>query len=65
MKAVFICGTDTGVGKTVVTGRLFQQLLDRGVNVITQKWVQTGCRGFSPDTARHLKIAGKPKKYVK
>ena len=65
MKAVFICGTDTGVGKTYIAGKLFKKLLGQGLNVVTQKWVQTGSTGFSPDIAQHLRIAGKSKKYVK
>ena len=65
MKSVFICGTDTGAGKTYVAGKLFKELLDSGVNVVTQKWVQTGAKGFSPDIAQHLKMAGKTRDYVK
>ena len=65
MKAVFICGTDTGVGKTYIAGKLFKELSGKGVKVVTQKWVQTGAKGFSPDIAQHLKMAGKTRKYVK
>ena len=65
MKAVFICGTDTGVGKTYVAGKLYKELLDQGVSAVTQKWVQTGSKGFSPDIAQHLKMAGKTRKDVK
>ena len=62
MKALFVAGTDTGVGKTIVTGLLARYLLDKGCNVITQKWVQTGCAGdFSSDIRLHLKIMGKKK----
>ncbi len=40
---LFICGTDTGVGKTLVTG-LFTAALDaRGLSVGVVKAVQTGC----------------------
>jgi dethiobiotin synthetase len=59
MKAVFVTGTDTGVGKTVVCGLLAGYLLDKGKNVITQKWIQTGCGNFSADIAEHLKFMGK------
>lgn len=45
MKAIFIAGTDTGVGKTLVTGLLAGYIRGKGYSVITQKWVQTGCRG--------------------
>ncbi len=43
MKSLFITGTDTGAGKTIVTGLLGRYLQYRGTRVITQKWVQTGC----------------------
>lgn len=57
--AIFITGTDTGVGKTVVTGCLARYLFEKGYNVITQKWIQTGCDSFSnSDIAMHLKIMG-------
>ncbi len=42
MSAIFVAGTDTGVGKTVVTGLLARHLSLRGYRVATQKWVQTG-----------------------
>lgn len=55
-KAIFITGTDTGVGKTIVTAFLGRMLKEKGVKVITQKWVQTGCRGFSEDIDFHMKF---------
>jgi len=59
VRAVFITGTDTAVGKTVVTGCLARYLSEKGYNVITQKWIQTGCNTFScSDIALHLKIMG-------
>lgn len=61
-KAIFITGTDTGVGKTVIAGLLARFLSNKGYSVITQKWIQTGSRGFSPDLAFHLKLMGKTKK---
>ncbi|MEW5692267.1 MAG: dethiobiotin synthase [Candidatus Hydrogenedentota bacterium] len=42
MKSIFIAGTDTSCGKTLITGLLGKYLLDRGYNIITQKWVQSG-----------------------
>jgi len=65
MTSFFVCGTDTGVGKTIVTGLLARTLLDEGYSVITQKWVQTGSKGFPQDIAMHLKLMGKNKDYVK
>ncbi|MBW8002343.1 MAG: dethiobiotin synthase [Planctomycetes bacterium] len=54
LKSVFITGTDTEVGKTVVTGLLGRFLSDKGYNVITQKWIQTGCKSFPEDIFSHL-----------
>ncbi len=62
MSGIFITGTDTGVGKTVVTGLLARYLLAAGYSAITQKWIQTGCDGFPPDIAAHVDITG-PEKY--
>ncbi len=57
MKGIFVCGTDTGVGKTIITGLLGRYLLDKGHNVITQKWIETGCPGtLALDIKLHLKI---------
>ncbi len=58
MKGVLITGTDTGAGKTIVCGHLAAYLRKEGLNVITQKWVQTGCEGFSGDVSVHMRIAG-------
>ncbi len=59
MKGIFVTGTDTGVGKTIISGLLGRYLLDSGRNVITQKWAQTGCRGnLASDVKLHLKIMG-------
>lgn len=58
MKAIFVTGTDTGVGKTVITGCLFRYLTEKGYNVITQKWVQTGAGSvYSSDIKIHFKIS--------
>ncbi len=62
MKGLFVTGTDTGVGKTIVTGLLGRYLLDKGYNVITQKWIQTGCRdSLASDIKLHLKIMRRDK----
>ncbi len=63
-KAIFITGTDTGVGKTIITGLLARYLLERGSKVVTQKWIQTGSPEFSADIKTHLEIMGKGKAYV-
>ncbi|MBN2453826.1 MAG: dethiobiotin synthase [Candidatus Omnitrophica bacterium] len=59
MKAIFVAGTDTCAGKTVVTGLLARYLSGRGCRVVTQKWIQTGCSGFSQDIDKHLRLMGK------
>ncbi len=61
---IFITGTDTGVGKTVITGLLGNYLNTKRIRVITQKWVQTGCHSFSEDIIRHLELMNKKKSYV-
>lgn len=43
MKGLFITGTDTGVGKTVVAGALAAALRARGMDVGVMKPVATGC----------------------
>lgn len=43
-KGYFITGTDTGVGKTVVTASLAVALRGQGFNVAVMKPVETGCR---------------------
>ena len=42
MKAIFIAGTDTSVGKTFITKLLAHRLADEGYKVAMQKWVETG-----------------------
>ena len=64
MKYIFITGTDTSVGKTIITGLLARFLLDKGFSVITQKWIQTGF-SFPKDLYTHLKIMKKSKDYIK
>lgn len=44
MQSVFITGTDTGVGKTMVTAALLATLRADGVDAVPMKPVQTGCR---------------------
>ena len=43
MKSVFITGTDTGVGKTVVAAGLLAAARARGIDAAPMKPVQTGC----------------------
>ncbi len=63
-RGVFITGTDTEVGKTIVTAGLLRQLRSAGVNAATMKPVQTGAEESSdgkltaPDLMVHHKAAG-------
>lgn len=58
-KVIAVSGIDTGTGKTVTTGLLARALLDRGVRVITQKLVQTGCSGrVAEDIVEHRRLMG-------
>ena len=55
---VFITGTDTGVGKTIISAALARTLLNRGINVGVMKPVETGCavgpKGLIPTDAEFL-----------
>jgi dethiobiotin synthetase len=42
MSVLFVSGIDTDIGKTYATGLLAKALMQKGINVITQKLVQTG-----------------------
>ncbi|MDO8525833.1 MAG: dethiobiotin synthase [Candidatus Omnitrophota bacterium] len=44
MRVIFVAGTDTGVGKTVVTKLLARCFTGEGYKAATQKWVETGVR---------------------
>ena len=61
MTTLFISGIDTDVGKTVACGALANTLLDKGLKVFTQKWVETGVvesnKMVSADLAEHQRIA--------
>lgn len=60
MKGIFVTGTDTGVGKTMVCGLLAAFLRAQGMNVVTQKWVQTGTPGWPADLAMHRRLMKLP-----
>lgn len=55
---LFITGIDTDAGKSYATGWMARGMLDTGINVITQKFVQTGNREFSEDIEVHRKMMG-------
>ncbi len=52
-KGIFIVGTDTGVGKTVVSAGLALTLRDRGIRVGVMKPVATGCVGANRRLISH------------
>lgn len=54
----FISGIDTDTGKSVITGLLARSLKKKKVNVITQKFIQTGCTGISEDILTHRRMMG-------
>ncbi len=65
MKAIFVAGTDTGSGKSIIAGLLAEYAARKGKSVITQKWVATGP---GDDIRTHHKIMGsvspEPKKVL-
>ncbi|OGV66445.1 MAG: dethiobiotin synthase [Lentisphaerae bacterium RIFOXYA12_FULL_48_11] len=67
-KGLFITGTDTGVGKTVVSSILLASLRQSGIDAVPMKPVQTGCTSrkgklVAPDLEFMLDFAGiKPDK---
>ena len=68
MSVLFISGIDTDIGKTYATGLLAKALMHQGVNVITQKLVQTGVSvnsdsgemNIADDIVTHRQLMGIP-----
>ncbi len=59
-RGVFITGTDTGVGKTVIAGAVTRALMARGLSVGVMKPVESGCtvvegEGLLPADAAFLR----------
>ena len=52
-KGIFITGTDTGVGKTVVAAALASYLRSTGLDVGVMKPVHTGCRSIRSSPIGH------------
>lgn len=44
MKGIFVTGTDTGVGKTLITAGLTRLLRNKGMSCVAIKPVETGCK---------------------
>ena len=55
---LFVAGIDTGIGKTMATGLMARWYATRGVSVVTQKLVQTGCKGLLEDILVRRKLMG-------
>jgi dethiobiotin synthetase len=60
MSVLFVTGTDTGVGKTVVTSALAAALARRGRRVGVVKPAETGCRPEAEDATALAAAAGDP-----
>ncbi|KGN98949.1 ATP-dependent dethiobiotin synthetase BioD [Porphyromonas gingivicanis] len=54
-KVLFITGIDTGIGKTYATAFLIKAMQQKGLRVVSQKPIQTGCVGRSEDLDIHDK----------
>lgn len=57
-EAIFISGIDTDAGKTYATAYFAKFLMDAGLSVITQKFIQTGCKDRSEDIEAHRRLLG-------
>lgn len=55
---LFITGIDTDIGKTIATGLMARSFRNHGINVITQKMVQTGAAAISEDILAHRQLMG-------
>ena len=68
MSVLFISGIDTDIGKTYATGLLAKALMQQGIDVITQKLVQTGVAidrysgemNMADDIVTHRELMGMP-----
>ncbi|MEG1616453.1 MAG: dethiobiotin synthase [Bacteroidales bacterium] len=56
----FISGIDTNIGKTIATGIIARNLMKQGIQVITQKMIQTGNVCESEDILKHREIMQVP-----
>lgn len=58
MSTYFVSGVDTDAGKTYITSRIAAHMMRRGIDVTTQKPVQTGCVGMAEDLEAHRAAMG-------
>ncbi|MDT8336151.1 MAG: AAA family ATPase, partial [Desulfurivibrionaceae bacterium] len=59
-RSIFITATDTGVGKTLISGLLLQFLAGRAINCGYQKWASSGSAAAPADLASCLRKADIP-----
>ena len=57
-RQLFITATDTGVGKTLISGLLLGYLRGQGDRAEYQKWVATGCAETVADLERVKELSG-------
>ncbi|MEE9369064.1 MAG: dethiobiotin synthase [Pontiella sp.] len=57
MKGIFVTGTDTDIGKTVLSALLLAELRRRKTDAAPMKPMQTGCEGGVPDLDYSLAMA--------
>jgi len=51
-KGIFITGTDTGVGKTIVSAAIIRALIKKGIKVGAMKPIETGCVSIEQQSSR-------------
>lgn len=57
-EVIFVSGIHTDAGKSYATGWWARRMMDGGKSVVTQKFIQTGNRGYSEDIDVHRAIMG-------
>ena len=57
-EVIFVSGIHTDAGKSYATGWWARRMMDGGRSVVTQKFIQTGNRGYSEDIDVHRAIMG-------
>ena len=55
-ETIFISGIDTDAGKSYCTAWLARRMMDKGLSVATQKFIQTGNVGRSEDIELHRRL---------
>ena len=58
IQSFIVLGTDTGVGKTVITSFFLRYFLEKGINAVSQKWIQTGVQSHQSDIDFHDQFSG-------